>query len=142
MSELNELLLEAIDKVELARVQELIEAGADVNFVNGQGDTPLLFAISLFSGTAEEVKVFGLLLEKGANPNARDSTGETLLHKAVNDESELGIDTGHHIEFARLLLQYGADIEATNSCGDTALDDAIHMGWTDYIELLNQWKSK
>ena len=65
--------------MELALVDELIEAGADLNFnKDGQGETALIGAASL---GAEDV---GLrLLEAGARPEIRGLFGETALHWAA-----------------------------------------------------------
>src|SRR5713101_2721323 len=67
---------------ELLLVEELIRAGADLNFQrdgeNGKSDTPLIGAASL---GAEEV---GLrLLDAGARPELRGLFGETALHWAA-----------------------------------------------------------
>lgn len=64
---------------ELALVQALIEAGADINFDrDGKSETPLIGAASL---GAEDV---GLrLLDAGARPEPRGLFGETALHWAA-----------------------------------------------------------
>lgn len=69
------------------------------------------FQIPLFcaarSGSAECVR---LLLEKGADPNGRDSSGSTALMAAGS------------AEVVRLLLEAGADRDATDAYGNDALE--------------------
>jgi hypothetical protein len=64
---------------ELAVLEALLEAGADVNLrVDEKCDTPLIGAASL---GAEDVGI--RLLEAGANPKLRGRGGETALHWAA-----------------------------------------------------------
>jgi len=65
---------------DLAKVRLLIEQGANVNAVSKNlGRTPLLIA----AGYPDTVPVVKLLLEKGADLNARDRSGENALRKAA-----------------------------------------------------------
>ena len=60
-------------------ISRLVEAGAQVNAqATDIGYTPLLWAAS--SGSAEHVK---LLLQFGADPQARDKWGQTALDKCI-----------------------------------------------------------
>jgi ankyrin repeat protein len=63
-------------------VARAIELGADVNAVNaGQyGRTPLMTAVT---SEAEGAETLELLLDRGANPNARTTEGETALDWAI-----------------------------------------------------------
>jgi len=105
---------------ELLLVEELIRAGADLNFQrdgeNGKSDTPLIGAASL---GAEEV---GLrLLDAGARPELRGLFGETALHWAAL----LGED-----RLARRLSE-GADLNLKDEkYQSTPLGWAIH-GWSN-----------
>lgn len=58
-------------------VEDLIDAGADVNKIEGAGKTALMFA-------AEDgyIALLKLLIDVGANVNAVDKNGETALIKA------------------------------------------------------------
>lgn len=84
---------------DLAKVKELLAAGADVNAANAYGGTALAFAAD--KGHAA---VVDLLLERGADVNAKDRFyGATPLVWAV----------GHgHAEIVRSLLAKGAQGEA------------------------------
>lgn len=78
-------------------VHLLVEAGADINFVSGEGIWPLLRATS--DGDVEMVR--GLLALDASMDTT--STGETALHEAVKADE---------LEIMRLLLTAGADPNA------------------------------
>ena len=52
----------------------LIRHGADVNAVNGGGDSPLHTAVSFV-----DTQLIALLLHSGANPEQKNKKGETPL---------------------------------------------------------------
>jgi len=66
-------------------LQELIEAGADVNASDEDGETALMAAAE--KGHLSKVK---LLIEKGANVGAKDKTGKTALQyaRAPRDDND------------------------------------------------------
>ena len=68
-----------------------------------------------------------LLLEKGADMNARYWDNETLLHKALRGRSEV---------VARLLLEKGADVNAKCSDNETPLHIAAGNGSGAVVRLL------
>ena len=63
----------------------------------------------------EDVDMVRLLTEAGADVNAVDSFGETVLHEAIRREN---------VEVARLLIEAGADLNAVDSFGETVLHQA------------------
>ncbi len=80
----------------------LLKAGADVNAVRGQGDTPLMVAAR--AGVPEAVK---LLLDHGAIVDAREGTyGETPLMMAV---------AGNNAAAVKVLIDRGANVNATST---------------------------
>lgn len=104
----------------------LIEYGADVNApVTNTGETPLHSALCK-AGRPFYINVVRLLLENGANVNARTipgqetgafmrdvrTKGETPLHRAAAFADAATIE---------LLLSYGADREARDVNGDSPL---------------------
>ena len=76
-----------------------------VNLRGPGGSTPLMSAV--FNADAATVRE---LLERGANPNARNDVGATALMWAVSD-----IDT------VRALVEHGADVNARSDDGRTPL---------------------
>ncbi len=80
-------LLDAARDGALQKVRNLLANGADVNTQDGNGWTPLMFAVS--SAHTELVK---MLLQAGADVNIRNAAGDTVLefpalngHKDVRD---------------------------------------------------------
>ena len=70
--------------------------GSSVDVRSDEGATPLMTNVQ--SGDLAKVS---FLLDRGADPNARDHRGFTSLHRAA----EMG-----HQELVELLLQRGADV--------------------------------
>jgi ankyrin repeat protein len=56
-----------------------VSVGGDVNVLDNDGDSPLLFC--------EDPETFELLLSFGANPQHRNFRGEGILEKAIDDEN-------------------------------------------------------
>ncbi|CAN5369981.1 hypothetical protein BH11ARM2_BH11ARM2_38060 [soil metagenome] len=90
-------------------VRQLVDRGADIDYVNGQGYSLLINA----AGEGDETMVRGLL-ELGANLETT-STGETALHAAV---------WGDERRIVRILLEAGADPNAQDVDGRTPLHGA------------------
>lgn len=87
----------------------LLEQGADPR--GGEGDmTPLHYAAANCDAAAVKA-----MLAKGANPNARDLSGDTpLVFAAVNGK----------LENTHVLIAGGAKVDAKNEDGKTILDHA------------------
>lgn len=84
----------------VSTVEYLISQGADVNFKNEDGNTPLFFQ--------KDPDIIKLLISKGANLNEQNDRGNTPLFHVSN------------IEAAELLLENGADINHCNKFGENA----------------------
>ncbi len=67
------------------------------------------------------------LLGQGADPNAKDGNGKSLLALAVIDD---------HNEIARALLKKGADVNAADAKGKTPLMEAVIEGHLGAVRLL------
>ncbi len=106
-------------------VPMLIEHGVDLNATQRPEKRTALH-IAAAKGRQSYIPV---LLEGGANLEARDHNSQTPLHLAI---------ANLHEEVAEILLVYGAgaDIEATDSTGRTPLHHAIEMKNLDMVKLL------
>lgn len=115
-SSLNTQLLKAAAKGDAARIQTLLDEGADMI------DPALLAA--LMQGKTAAVK---LLLDRGANIEAHDINGDTALLLAAGFPQT---DT------LSMLIDRGANIHAKDKHGDTALTEAASQGNVAAITLL------
>lgn len=100
-----------------------IASGVNVNGAEGE-IVPLLSAAG--SGCVEVAR---LLLDRGANVNAKDGDGWTALIKAAQ---------AGHIEMVQLLMDHGADMTAADSTGRTAWMFAAMGGHTDIAEIFKR----
>lgn len=90
-------------------VERFIEAGANVNFKDKYGDTPLMTAISRLIS----VDIINILIKAGANVNTKDNRGVTPLSRAVDylfDPYKSDYIKKEMREIISLLLLNGADI--------------------------------
>lgn len=95
------LIIAVANRKKVAIVRLLLDAGADPNFPNQDGTTPLMLSRSL--------AVTRLLLERGAKLNAHDDNGLTALMFSPN------------ANITRYLLSLGAEVNAADKDGVTAL---------------------
>lgn len=89
---------------------------------NDLGKTPLFFAV-----TFDQMDVAKLLVDRGANINAKDITGLTPLHVAAF----MG-----HKDMVVFLLEKGVPIESLDNFGDTPLHVAAYKDRPEVFELL------
>jgi ankyrin repeat protein len=150
--ELNKALDIAIQKGYLDVVEELIKGGADINYVDERGDTPLIIAvchgraISEFSPQAywqaksrwsERREIIKTLLKAGAKVNHVNKNGRTALMEAVIEhdlntvQSFLQVPemtTGSYFGFGTKPINY------TDQDGNTALILAVKSVCYLYID--------
>lgn len=97
----------------------LIEAGADIEAVTDDGDTPLHYA-------AEDALEFATqLIARGANVMARNKDGRTPLFVAVTAYSYLPEESTEKV--FQLLKAHGADVNAQDNEGRTPLHSIAAM---------------
>jgi uncharacterized protein len=101
---------------------KMIAAGADVNAAQGDGTTPLHWAV--YKIDADLVRA---LLERGAKPDVINNYGSSPLAEAA----KLG-----NARLAGMLLDAGGNAEVPNQEGQTALMLAARAGSVEVAELL------
>ncbi len=101
---------------------EMIDSGADVNGAQGDGTTPLHWAVYKV-----DVELIRLLLERGAKPDAMNNYGSSPLAEAA----KVG-----NAQLVEILLDAGADVESANQEGQTALMLAARAGSMNVAEVL------
>ena len=115
---LSELYLDAADLLLCLRLRGKVVLPVCVN-ATGPGaeykTVPALHAAVLF----HDAKLTALLLQHGADVNARDGKGRTPLHFLSTDDRE----RGHALR--ELLLRHGADMWAKDKFGCSPLDMAM-----------------
>ncbi len=101
---------------------EMIRSGADVNQAQGEGSTPLLWAVN-----NKDYEVAQALLAKKANPNAVNEFGAMPLTEAarLNDD-----------RLVKMLLDAGAKVDSANPDDESALMLAIKNGNLPMAETL------
>ena len=96
---------------DLARVRFLLSCGCDVNCLDGDHCTPLLYGES-------HLEVVTELIRKGADVNIPEGDGETILMRSC---------IRGDIEMLRMLLSNGAHIDQVDDNGQPALMIAIEF---------------
>ena len=118
--------LEAQDDDRKAAIQAVSEY---VNARNSDGRTPLHFASQGTFRKGPNIDVARLLLEHGADVNARSRYHGSPLHEAVEHGG---------VEVVRVLLEYGADVGAENNIDRTAYNIAEGRGNHEIMRLLSE----
>jgi ankyrin repeat protein len=111
-------------------LREVVRAGGDVDVAsaNAMRVRPLHSAAASVD-PALAVELSRVVLEQGADPNARQQAGYTALHEAANKGN---------LALIELLLAHGADPLATNDDQLTPADLARAKGHTAALELLGR----
>lgn len=112
----------AIAHRDVAAVERLVAAGADVNRATEDGQTALMLAAA-----ERDHALMQLLLERGARVKASNTRGGTALMYSA---------TAGDVDAVELLLAHGADANARASNGWTAVTLAAARGFDQVAKLL------
>ena len=114
-------------------VRVLLEHNANVNLPETY--TPLhSVATAGREPGSDHPQVALLLLEYGANPNARDIERQTPLHLLSGKP--------HKLDVLRILLEHGADVDAEDADGRTPLQVALKGGHDEVTQLLSGYSRR
>ena len=115
-------LIQAAEAGDTTAVQELLQAGADINGTDDRGRTPVMAATH--GNKPETVQA---LIEAGADVNMRD-------HRLDNPFLYAGAEG--LLDILRLTIAAGADTRLTNRFGGTALIPAAERGHVEIVQEL------
>ncbi|MDE2767101.1 MAG: ankyrin repeat domain-containing protein [Chloroflexota bacterium] len=93
----------------------------------GERDTLGRTPLHLVASYGANRSVVGVLLERGADIDARDNYGDTPLHTAIASD---------RLDVAVVLLENGADVDARDDFGDTPLHTAARVSKASAVEVL------
>jgi hypothetical protein len=122
-SRIDKELFDAVIEGDIGTVRRLIGQGASLGYSTRDGVTALHTACE----DPEAGAIVGLLIDKGADVNAKDKGGDTPLHYAV---------AGENVVAVKRLLAAGAKPSVQNKRGRSVVDAARVEGQTDILELL------
>jgi ankyrin repeat protein len=150
-------MIDAVAAGDEPRVNEFLDAGMDPDLTDGEGWTPLMWAVQnadiqmiqiLIEAGADpsksnyneetaldfaiyqnDVKVINTLIQAGADPNLADSTGWTPLMTAVSNECT---------EAVKALLEAGADPDLKDESQYTAYLYAVKYNYKEIADLLRR----
>jgi ankyrin repeat protein len=132
-------LVHAASNWDIDAMQIQVDAGADINGVIPDGETPLTASISLPIFKEAQYKGVEWLLNKGADPN-RESK---ILNRAIlmgsfpaKDKVKNKVRADTSIRIIKLLLRMGAKVSGTDIFGDTPLHVASKSNYLDAAKLL------
>ena len=136
------IFVEMLLNRQLEPAKKLLSSGTNINAGYGSKKwTALHYAVENLAGETTR-----WLLENGADPNQKDSTGWTPLHLAVDAETDRAkqeyVEKGvvpPAAELAMLLLRHGADPNAKTNKGQTALELARSGENFEAVEVLKQY---
>ncbi len=115
----------------------LLEHNADLNIRTGLGKS-LLHLVASPLDHRDHLIMMQLLLDHGADPDARDNDGSTPLHCSSLWEKPGYMSSHGTVEGTRLLLEHGANIDAEDNKGRTPLQVALAHGQQEIAIVLSE----
>ncbi|CAL5186943.1 unnamed protein product [Lathyrus oleraceus] len=108
--------------LQIYSMDQLVQNGYDIDFLNKEGLTALHKAI-----IGKKEAVISHLLRKGASPHVKDKDGATPLHYAVQVGAK---------QTVKLLIKYNVDVNVADNEGWTPLHVAIQSRNRDIAKIL------
>lgn len=119
----NEDLITGIEKSNIKEVKSALDKGADINTIDSNGNTALIFAVK----EEKSIELISFLIEKGAKVNMTDEESWTPLFYAVEQSN---------FDLVKLLINNGADIKLKNIDKRNALMIASKKGSLEVVKYL------
>jgi len=125
----NNDMLKAIRSSNIENLHKALKSGADVNWLNKKGETPLIVA-----GYYDNVEIVKALLNAGANINAQSNEGSTVLMNA---------SYSGNLDVVKILIKNGANVNIMKNGSDyTALLYALENNHISIVKILLKQKPK
>ena len=122
-------LLWKVNEGDISAVQQLLSEGADVNYINNQGECAMFLA-----ALKGDTDMTAVLIKNGAQIDLQDDIGWSPLKKASHSG---------RVEVTKLLLENGAKVDLQTNAGvSTALYLACQQGHTEVAKLLLEHGAK
>lgn len=124
-------MTEAAQNLNKTLIEQLAKAGADVNYVDQYGFSPLHHVLSNESNKSDEiVEVAKLLIRLGANVDSKTVDGRCPIHFSISEKEE-------SVPLLRALLETKPDLSVVSeNLGLTPLEQAVEWGLEEQAELL------
>ncbi|KAM9311787.1 uncharacterized protein PAF06_009647 [Gastrophryne carolinensis] len=130
------LLHEAVRGKSPKTIKYLLDAGANANLQDQNGNTPLHLAASLRDGPASSI-ICQELLKRGANPTLQNQEKENFIFALLKRSARESLEC-----LISLALQYQTDLLSKNMDGLTALDKARQTSAPSNVIRLIQKKTQ
>jgi len=128
----------AVSDGSMQSVQLMLLRGADVNYGDTNGITPLMVAARYTYRAGVEMTKF--LLDKGAVVNAKSKKGSTALMFACSPVAQHYED--EYVKVVNMLIAKGAQLNVKNQMGASPLSVATEGNWQKIVTILTKAGAK
>ena len=126
----------SIESGDVEAVRKLLDAGADVNAVDEEGQSRL--AMSIATGTKQSLQMIEMLVNApGADVNVETSYQGTVLNAAITTLADK-LGPADHIKVVQALIEAGADVnwQGEDYPSYPPLEGAVRIGNADIVRIL------